>query len=265
MRKNHIIAAKGKKIGIIGGGGLLGSNLREYFSKSAEVDSIEKDNYDSKIGSSYDVLINANGNSKRFWANIHPFEDFEASTRSVHKSLFDFTFKKYIYFSSIDVYLDHSGIATTKEDAARDAGKRPPYSFHKWLSEQIVRNYAENHLILRLSVLLGRGLRKGIVYDLLHDKPLFVTPESRLQHITTEEVARVIQTLLDKDIRNETFNVGGHGAVSVSKLMEMCGKSSDILENPETQAYEMNMEKLGALYPLKTSEEYILDYLRESA
>src|SRR5262245_31827752 len=98
-----------RSIGILGGGGMLGSDLAEYFkARGHHVVAIDRDNYSTQRGAQFDILINANGNSRRFWANEHPLEDFEASTVSVYRSLVDFTFNFYIYISSSDVYERHT-------------------------------------------------------------------------------------------------------------------------------------------------------------
>jgi hypothetical protein len=56
------------------------------------------------MGESFDIFINANGNSKKYWANQNPLLDFDVSVTSVYKTLFDFKFKKYIYLSSLDIF-----------------------------------------------------------------------------------------------------------------------------------------------------------------
>ena len=84
-------------IAVLGGRGMLGSDLVKFLGEFYKVIAIDKENYSQYLGKSFDVLINANGNSRKFWADQNLFLDFEASTISVYKSLFDFKFKKYIY------------------------------------------------------------------------------------------------------------------------------------------------------------------------
>ena len=107
-----------KRIAILGGSGMLGADLVKYLSKAKEVVSITRENYEDikNSGAEYDVLINANGNSKRFWANQNPVEDFDKSTRSVYLSLFDFKAKLYIYcfFSGTSMKIHPVQIQPTK-------------------------------------------------------------------------------------------------------------------------------------------------------
>jgi|CXWL01.1.fsa_nt_gi dTDP-4-dehydrorhamnose reductase len=251
-------------IGVLGGNGLLGSNLCRDFAKTHAVDSITRENYMSKISSSYDVLVNANGNSRRFWANEHPLEDFAASTESVCRSLFDFRFKKYIYISTPDAYSNHARLEVTSEDMAGPPGLSP-YGLHKWLSEQLVKNYAASHLILRMASLLGPGLKKGVIYDTLQNKLLFVSQDSHIQFITTNAVADIIETLVDRGVGNEIFNMGGRGAVVIGDLPQFIGRKPQSHPDARHEEYELNVSKLQALFPLKSSQEYLMDFWRKQA
>lgn len=270
-------------IGILGGKGMLGSDLARVLSEGEgasdgagsagngagggegergaryETHAIDKDNYDAYRGKKFDVFINANGNSRRFWANEHPYEDFEASTASVYKSIADFQFGAYIYISSSDVYADHASPATTREDQPLEFEKLEPYGFHKALSEIIVRTRAPRWLILRSSFIIGSVLKKGPLYDMLNGVPLFITAESRLQAISTAAIARAIDALIRSDRRNEVFNMGGEGTFCFEEVADAAQFRADA----QTQTYEMNVEKLGAVVRLAHSAEYAREFLRQ--
>jgi len=248
-------------IGVLGGKGMLGSDLVEFLSTRFDTIPIDRDNYEDSRSQVYDVLINANGNSRRFWANQNPVEDFEMSTLSVYKSIFDFDFKKYIYISSSDVYPDHSSPSVTSESAEIGHAELSPYGFHKYLSECVLKNRVEDYLILRCSMILGTSLRKGPLYDILANKPLYITLESRLQMITTHEIAAIIEALLEKNLSRETFNIGGKGVFEMSKISSYIKMPISVGEEAETQVYEMNVAKLDMLHSVKTSKEYLEDFI----
>ena len=243
----------------------MGSDLARYFEKEHEVVVIDKDTYADHKGRSYDVLINANGNSRRFFANEHPLEDFRASTLSVFESIIDFPSRRYVYISSSDVYEDHASPVSTREDQVINPQHLSPYGFHKYLSEQLVKKYAKEFLIVRSSAMLGAKLQKGPIFDVLHGKPLFITRLSRIQFILTDEVARVIDLFMKNNRWGETVNVGGRGAVSFEHIENIIPGAPAISAEAETQEYEMNVEKLSALYRLKTSEEYLKDFIAMQA
>jgi len=225
------------------------------------VTSITKENYSQFVGKAFDVLVNANGNSKRFWAIKNPLEDFVLSTVSVYKSLFDFKFKTYIYVSSSDVYVDHSSNTSTSEDQIQDSSKLSSYGLHKYLSEKIIENNCPNYIILRSSMALGKNLKKGPIYDIFKNKSLFISESSRIQMITTIEIANIIKFFLDQNKTNNVINVGGKGTVNFKKIQTYFSFPVKFLKEAEEQIYEMNVEKLDKLFSIKSSEEYLREFL----
>jgi len=247
-------------VGILGGGGFLGRNLVDYFNSNGFVaTSIDRSNYQSLQGTEFDIFINANGNSRRFWANQHPEEDRIASVISVENSIKHFGFKKYIFISSSDTYPDHHDPAKTHESTEVDENRLEPYGLHKREAEAIVKKLP-NHLILRCSAMIGPGLKKGIVKDVIEGAPLFVTADSYLQFITTGEISKVIHTLLDQSVKNEIFNCGGRGSVKVSEILKIFDKTVESRDGAQKQAYEMGVEKLNRIFPLKTSNAYLKEF-----
>lgn len=242
---------------------MLGSDLVRYLSASFDLTPINKENYHTFIGKKFDIIIDANGNSRRFWANQNPVEDFSASTFSVVKSIFDFPNDLYIYISSADVYEDHTNPEKTKESQEINPQKLSSYGFHKYLSELIIKKHQKRFLILRFPLLLGRNIKKGPFYDITHNVPLFVTLKTKLQLITTHAAAKIIETLLKNSVENDTINVGGKGSFVFTKLARYFGKEIQVSNDAETQTYEMNTEKIKRLYPdLKTSEEYLQEFIK---
>lgn len=256
-------SADKQTIAVLGGRGMLGSDLVKFLSSDYVVDAIDRDNYETRRGRAYDVLINANGNSRRFWANQNIAADFEASTVSVYRSLFDFGFKKYIYISSSDVYERHESPSTTSENQQVDPRLLSSYGFHKYLSENIVAHQARDYLILRCSMMVGTHLKKGPFSDVMNGIPLFIRLDSRLQLITTHAVADVIKTLLPGSVSSEVFNVGGVGAFPFSTVSRYAGREPIVSSDAERQEYEMDVSKLAGRYALKTSEDYVKDFFSD--
>ena len=250
-----------KTLAVIGGNGMLGSDLVKYLSQSFSVTSISKENYSQFRNHSFDIVVNANGNSKRFWAIKNPLEDFIASTASVYKSLFDFKFSTYIYISSSDFYVDHSSDTSTSENQVQDPSKLSVYGLHKYLSEEIIKKNCKNYIILRSSMILGQNLKKGPIYDIINKNPLFISKASRLQMINSREVANVIAFLIDKKIKNDIFNVGGKCTVDFRKIQTYFSIPINFQDKNETQIYEMNVSKLNKLFPLKSSEKYLEEFI----
>ncbi len=252
-----------KTLAIIGSNGMLGSDLVRYLGAEFHVTAIHKENYHIHKGNSFDIVLNANGNSKRFWANQNPLDDFFASTVSVYQSIIDFPSDLYIYISSPDVYENHEDVKHTEENSQIVPENLSSYGLHKYLSELIIKKHKKKFLILRHSIILGSNLKKGPFYDIIHGNPLFITLKSRLQLITTRVIADIIITLLKNSVTNEIINIGGGGNLAFAKIREYYDREIKISKEAETQIYEMNVEKIKHLYPaLKTSEQYLEEYLK---
>lgn len=250
-----------KKVAIIGANGMLGSDLVTYLQPYFSVYPITRDTYTSYSNKSFDIVINANGNSKRFWANKNILEDFNLSTTSVYKSILDFPADLYIYISTSDIYPNHKSPTYTKEDQYISTDQLSPYGLHKYLSEVLVKRHSKNYLILRSSMMLGSKLTKGPIYDILHKQPLFIANESKLQMITTKEIAQCLYFLTKEEVKDKTYNLGGKGAVSVENIRKVTKLPVSFSVNAEKQIYEMNISKLGKIYPLKTSLMYLQDFI----
>lgn len=248
------------KVAVIGSKGFLGSQLKEFFGP--EVHGIDIHNRDEMCNEEFDVLINANGNSRRYWANENVIGDFRASTCSVYESIFQFRTRLYIYISSADVYEQPDNqTATTEETVCTDPGRLCPYGFHKYLSEMIVKKYCTKYLILRCSAMVGQDLKKGPIKDILDRKPLFVTKDSLLQFITTSEIAKIVQALIEQDICNQIINIGGIDTVSVESLGHLSGTELSFQPGAYRQVYHMDVSKLAGMFQLKTSKEYVKSVL----
>lgn len=250
-----------KKVAIIGSNGMLGADLMNYFSDTFDVTGITRENYKEHINKNFDVLINANGNSRRYWANQNPKDDYEASVNSVKNSLKDFKFSQYIFISSSDVYPDHGNPQKNSENTQIDTTKLESYGLHKYQAEQLV-NKLSSFTILRCSAMLGKNLKKGVIFDLQNKQPLFVTKDSYLQFITTEAVAEIIEYLILNNKNNEIYNCGGMGHIEVDEIAELLNEPFIPQKDTMKQEYEMNVNKLYTIYPLKTSNEYLQEFIK---
>ena len=251
---------------IIGGGGFVGSAFARLFeSNSTPYRVINKDNYHQYKGLSCDVLINANGNSKKFLANDDPLLDFDLSVVSVLKSLIDFSYKKYIFLSTGDVYPKQNSPEFTLEDQSFSPEEQSRYGLHKHLAEQLVRNYAKEWLIFRMSGFVGVGLKKNAIYDILTNSDVWISGDSELQYINTDSAAKIIFRLLLDERVNEVINLGSKGLVNISNVNKQQGSHSGYKENAPVIRYELNLSKLLSYVPsiVPDSEDEVNSYLQK--
>lgn len=254
-----------KTCGVLGGKGFVGSGLvEEARRRGYDVTAIDVDEYPSMIGKSFDLFINANGNSKKFLAAENPSLEFDLSVRSVARSLQDFKAGLYVHLSTIDVYPNHTDPSANEETAVIDAAAISPYGLHKYMAEQLVRFYAKRWLMFRMGGFVGSGLWKNSIYDLLKHKPLRVHPDSVYQYLHKLDLARVIFTVLEKGIEGELFNIAGDGVISLrDAAAEVPGyQFAADAEAMKRDLYEVSTRKLSAICPLPRTADTVKTFIR---
>ena len=222
------------RIGIIGAKGLVGSAIFNRLKDEHYVVAITRQSYPRHIGAEYDVLINANGNSRKHWANQNPLEDYDLSVSSVMSSLFDFKYKKYIFISSIDA-----------------EEPRGHYGFNKRIAEDLVKQYAEKWQIIRLCSVIGKNMNKGPVYDILHGLPVYLTSGSTLQLIMDTEVAYITARLFAVS-PNQLSRIYSQN-ISVREIAQTL--NNNLILSPEAREEYYSFPTMPGL---KTSEQYLM-------
>ncbi len=248
---------------VIGAGGFIGSAVvAEAQRRGFETTGITRQNYDQHRGMSCDLLVNANGNSKKFLARENPPLDFDLSVRSVHASLHDFKAVMHVHLSTIDVYSDVKNPANNREDCVIETAKLSPYGFHKLLAEQLVRHFAPQWLVLRMGGFVGPGLRKNSIYDLLKGTPLRVHPDSAYQYLDSRFLAALAFELLAKNCRNEIVNCCGDGLITIREIAALI-PGSKLPDAPAgaPERYEANIEKLKALIAVPRTRDTVANFI----
>lgn len=249
---------------VIGGNGFVGSAIcRELNRKNLEYEVLTRQNIDSFRGKECDIVINANGNSKKFIANEDPIREFNESVLSVRESLENIKYKKYIYLSSCDVYEDCSSPTLTKEETCIDIKNQSTYGFHKYLAEQCVQHVAENWIIFRMGGFVGEGLKKNAIYDILNGGPLWLSPDSELQFIHTDEAAHIIVELASSEITREIYNLCGNGVVKLRDVMDQLNVNIEVKENSQIVKYEACIDKLSERSAISNTTDTVLKFVRE--
>lgn len=251
---------------VLGSGGLVGSAVRTALERDGwRVSSIGRDNYDSHVGAAANALVNCNGNTYRFKAAADPAWDFDASVSTVVRSLFDFKVDMYVYISTIDVYNDRSLRTSTGEDAIIEPRTLEPYAFHKWLAERVVERHARSSRILRCGTVIGPGLRKGPLFDLLSDKPVYMTTESRLSLIDMATIARVVVAAVRGEVPHDIVNVTGTGNVTLLELARMANVEPRLASDAHRATYHYDIEntRLSSRWPTDSSRAIAARFIED--
>lgn len=256
-----------KRVTVIGAEGFVGSAFVRLLEQRSDVELIRvtRRNFEELAGTKSDVVVEAACNSKKYLADQNPVAEFEASVTHRLNTLLRFPAEFHLHISSVDVYSDLSSPVTTREDSAIDLTKVSRYGLHKLLAEQLVQSYAPKWLIVRLAGMVGPGLRKNPVFDILNNQPLRVHPGSSFQYMHTDEVAGICWSLVERNICQQIFNVCGDGVVTMTEIAAWAGKSMDLSQLPPSAApriLEASTEKLRRYAGITHSRNAVEEFVR---
>jgi sugar phosphate isomerase/epimerase len=100
----------------------------------------------------------------KWYANKYPHDDI-TTLENIKSILQTIKTKKIILISTIDVY--ESVNTEYNEDHVCNTVNNHTYGKNRYLFEIFVKEHFENHHIIRLPALFGKGLKKNIIYDLI--------------------------------------------------------------------------------------------------
>jgi len=254
------------RVTLIGANGFVGSAFARRLQTQPDVElvCVTRQNFDSVPAQHSDVVIEAACNSKKFLADQNPVSEFDASVAHRLRSLQKFTGDLQVHISSVDVYSDLSSLATTRETTPIDIATSSRYGFHKYLAEQLVQHYSKRWLIFRLAGMVGPGLRKNPVFDIMNGQPLRIHPDSRYQYLPTDTVAQIAWSLIEQGCVEEIFNLCGHGLISMREVAALSKRPLDLSlvpSNATPRVVEANNEKIRNLFALPETASAVEDFI----
>ena len=252
---------------VIGAQGFVGSAFCRFLASRSGIDllPITRDNYEQERGLAREVVIDASGNSKKYLADEDPLRDFDLSVTHRLKTLLDYPARCHVHISSVDVYPDLTRTETTRESQPVDRTLQSLYGFHKMLAEDVVRRHAANWLIIRLAGMVGPGLRKNPVYDVLNRKPLRIHPDSKYQFMHTDQVAKTCWMLFERGVRQHEVNVCGRGHISPREISVMAGRPLDLSLLPEgtlPRVVDANVARLSGYSPIPETRDTVREFCK---
>ena len=172
---------------IIGHRGFVGSNLCRQIPEAVGAGRAE-------IGALVDQAFNdiycAAPQAKKWWANQNPEQD-RAEVDALAKTCSRLSCKGiFILFSTIDIY-DPPLAVDERNVPSEDTH---PYGSNRFILERaILDKFGEQARIIRLPALVGHGLKKNIIYDLLNSNHIeMINPNSAFQWFNLDNLSSII-------------------------------------------------------------------------
>ncbi|WP_370528183.1 NAD-dependent epimerase/dehydratase family protein [Rhodoferax sp. BLA1] len=162
---------------IVGHTGFVGSNLCnqttfESFFNSRNIQDIE--------GKVFDTLVFSGAPANKWIANKEPAQDWQ-NLQQIMALLKTVQAKQLVLISTVDAIPPSDAPQDESADVTR--GKNHAYGTHRLALEQFMRAQFANTLVVRLPGLFGPGLKKNVIYDLMHNNMLAaINPASSFQY-----------------------------------------------------------------------------------
>lgn len=151
---------------IVGNTGFVGSNLCrqtvfQSFFNSSNIQDIE--------GKTFGTLVFSGAPANKWMANKAPQRDWQ-NLQQIMALLKTVQAKQLVLISTVDVIPP----SDTPQDETVDctSGSNHAYGAHRLALEQFMRAQFAQTLVVRLPGLFGPGLKKNVIYDLIHDNML---------------------------------------------------------------------------------------------
>ncbi len=150
---------------LIGHSGYVGQSLQaqthfDFLYRSTNISTAGKQKHE--------LVICSAAPAQKWIANRQPVEDLQNIERLI-SDLERISCGTFVLVSTVDVFKLPVGV---DEDAVVDETGLHPYGLHRRLLEKFVEGHFAKHLIIRLPGLVGPGLRKNVIFDLLNENNL---------------------------------------------------------------------------------------------
>lgn len=179
---------------LIGHTGFVGGNL---LRQGRYTDLYNSGNIRAIEGRRFELVVSAGCKAAKWIANQQPEADL-AGVELLMRSLERVQAERFVLISTIDVFANPVGV---DEGAEPDAAAGQAYGRHRLALERFVRARFPQAAIVRLPGLFGAGLKKNLIYDLLHENGVErIHPEGVFQYYDLAQIESDVQRCLAADL-----------------------------------------------------------------
>lgn len=190
------------KSALIGYTGFVGGNLAKQYKFN---DFYNSKNIEEIKDRKYDLVVSAGARADRNEANQNPKGDWKRIKRLLD-ALSEARIKQFLLISTIDVYSNRVGV--NEDSPIKLRGLTQAYGRNRYKLELFVRRNFPNSLIIRCPNLIGDGLKKNFIYDLIHNSGLKLRhKDSLLQYYNLKNMWKDIQIALKNNLELINFAV----------------------------------------------------------
>lgn len=196
--------------GLIGHTGFVGGYLSEIFPYASLYNS---SNISKIAGENFDLLLISAMPAEKWKANKFPEEDKE-NLESLKAALKEVKAKRVLLISTVDVFEAPSNVLETDVPFCSVS---QAYGTNRRNFEEFIQTNFSQTWIVRLPGLVGKGLKKNVLYDIKHSKPTSGVPINSIFQFYP-------MSRLEQDLQIVLQSTPGyfHFAVEPLSIFEIC-------------------------------------------
>lgn len=225
---------------IVGHTGFVGSNLCsqtgfEYYFNSRNIQDI--------AGKTFDTLVFSGAPANKWIANKAPEQDWQ-NLQQVMALLKTVQAKQLVLISTVDVIPPFD----TPQDETVDCAvrKNHAYGAHRLALEQFMQAQFPITVVVRLPGLFGPGLKKNVIYDLIHNNMLAtINPASSFQYYDITRLWADIKVALAHQLGLVHLFTQ---PIATRDIMQRYFPEKQLGPNPAPQAHYDHRTRHAALY-----------------
>jgi hypothetical protein len=227
------------KTALIGYTGFVGGNLE---SQGSFDDLYNSKNIAEIEGKEYDLVVSAANRAEMWRINQEPEKDL-AEINEYIEHIRKAKIGKLVLISTVGVYKNPNG---ANEDTTIDTDGLSPYGANRYYLEEFCRDNFDT-TIVRLPGLFGDGLKKNVIFDLLHDNNVDrIHKDGVYQYYNLDNIWKDVQVAIDNDLPLVNLAVPPVSTEEVAKY----AFNTDFTNQPEDvkPAYWDMHSKYGDIY-----------------
>jgi nucleoside-diphosphate-sugar epimerase len=222
---------------LIGFTGFVGSNLLNQYKFDRLYNS---KNIDQIKGESFDTVYCAGVSAIKWLANKNPEQDLQ-EINDLICNLDTITTKKFVLISTVDVYPNPIDV---DEDSPIDVNTLDAYGKHRLILENYVQKKFEA-VIIRLPGLFGKGLKKNVIYDFIHNNCLeMIHQDGVFQFYNLDNLSKDIEMV----IKNK---------ISLINFATQSLSIQDLVNHVFYNNFKNKLERAAPFYDFRTKYAYL--------
>lgn len=243
---------------LVGYTGFVGSNLAAAHPFDENYNS---SNIADADGESFDLVVVAAARAEKWRINQDPEKD-AAELEDLKRHLAAVRASRVVLISTVDVYESPHGV---DERTLIDPEELHPYGRHRYELERFVAESFPLSHIVRLPGLFGDGLKKNVIFDLLHNNGVDrINAAGEFQYYNLDRLWRDIVRVIDRDL--QLLNIATAPIATSDVALEILGRpftqQPEGTTAPRYDFRSVHAELWGGRDGYLYSREQVLDDLR---